>query len=127
MSETKDNWIDDLDKRVAQETLSGSYVMGEEHLLRTSRLVGSNVDQLKRETNKLVADSKLTFFKLMSELADNDRGKIEETALKAAKDFWVKKLNEPDLPANAAVLGRERIAEITQKLEELNQPPKNPQ
>lgn len=110
-------------ERAVQETLSGGYVSREESLFGLLRIPGG-VDQGKKDIVEAIEITRQGVFK---HVPDNDkRRQMEEVALNAAKDFWVKKLEESGLPTNAATLGRERIAEISERLEELAKPPENP-
>ena len=113
-------------KEFFQKQLSSAYIQYEESLLLSHSSRPGVVDHLRESYEQTL--SKVTERNIFKSIPDEDQRKsMRETALNAAKDFWTKKLEEPGLPTNATTLGRERITEITQKLEELNKPLQNPQ
>lgn len=108
---------------VFQGMLSGGYVAREQNLLIFSDSPGIN--QVRRDLDKTISEvTEPGVFKYVPD--EDSRRSMRVTALNAAKDFWTKKLEDLVLPSNAVTLGRSRITEITQRLEELVKPPETP-
>lgn len=126
----------------AKETLSQMYVLGEEFLLDSTmrqmgarRDTGDSLEDLRRVQYE-IGTEQTQFRNQTSDIGEqivllfvpeeDKRNAIREAALNAAKDFWTKKLETPDTPPDAVILGRRRITQISQKLEEFSKPPENP-
>lgn len=103
-----------------------AYVHNEETLLVRSTTPPQFIDKTIEDQERILSEvSEAGIFKLFP-TDENERRRMREGALNAAKEFWVNKLEEPNLAGDAAAFGRRRISEITQKVEELNRPPQNP-
>ncbi|MFH0937035.1 MAG: hypothetical protein V1808_01955 [Candidatus Daviesbacteria bacterium] len=122
MAEVKEPLVPE---RFFRSQLSAAYIHHEEQLLFHSNRPGK-LDQVREDIDKTLSEvTERGIFKCVPD--EDSRRSMRETALDAAKDFWIKKLEEPGLSANAAAFGRGRIIEITQGLEELAKSPDNPQ
>lgn len=65
--------------------------------------------------------------KILSLIDDSEkRRKIHQEALNAAKIYWDQTLVQPDNPTDVVMLGRRRLTQITQRLEEFTRPPEAP-
>ncbi len=111
-------------ERALQSIISGSYISYEEQLLLLSKNPGA-IDQVRQLLDQTLKTSEKRVFKHVPE--EDKRRLLRETALNAARDFWTEKLKDSGLPTTTVMFGRERLTEITQRLEQLNKPPQNPQ
>lgn len=99
-----------------QSQLSTAYINHEMNLLISSDRQG--FDQIREGFDRTLSEiTERGIFKYVP--GEDDRRTMREGALNVAKDFWIKKLEEPGLSSKAINLGKERIIEINQKLQEL--------
>lgn len=113
--------------RVLQGQLYKAYVYHEEVLFTLLRGHAVGVDQA-RSLDRTLEETEQAIFK-RGVFSEEERRLMRVKALSDVRDFWTKTLEDPNLPStsNAATMGRSRITEITQRLEELAKPPENPQ
>lgn len=132
----------------AREALTKIYVLGEEFLLdstlrqqgvrskhaktlSTDPAFNEDIKRLQYEVGTEAGKFRAKELELGEEIIlmfipdEEERHSIKEEAIKVTKDFWAKKLEEPDLPADVVMLGRRRITQITQKLEDFTKPSEN--
>ena len=113
-----------LPEVTAQEQLVAAYIHNEQSLLAQVGLPLTK--QAIEDQERILSEvSEASIFSAFS-VDGGKKAEMRQIALKASEDFWMEKLTDPNLSANAVAFGQNRKAEITQRLEELAKPPENP-
>lgn len=119
----------------AKEMISYIYISGQVNLTSLSNQLntttpssGSAFDSTISQTCSSDQMTEIGIDRILETVGatPEERQTIRSQALQEAKDYWVDRLTQPNLEPNEIMLGHKRITQITEKLDNLNQPPPAP-